>query len=104
CVFHDPAPAETSTLSLHDALPIYLFRVRGSGPTSVDRRDDRNEVRVHKARAPVSQRPQRSELVMLATHAVDRGLLPLSIEANRRSEEHTSELQSREKSRMPSSA
>src|SRR3989442_12882229 len=66
--FNDTATTEIYTLSLHDALPIYMFR------------DD------HAARA----RPQAQET--LSPTAAERHP-PIRFEA--RSEEHTSELQSR---------
>src|SRR5437868_8704078 len=67
--FHDTAPTEISTLSLHDALPIWTKR--GSA-----RREDRRPA----ARGPCELRVPRRRT--RGPHA-------------RRSEEHTSELQSR---------
>src|SRR5690606_41402549 len=73
--FNAPATTAIYTLSLHDALPIYPHRVRAG-------------------RAPVphrATRPGRRRGVEGAGHGVAPGL-PRRV----RSEEHTSELQSRE--------
>src|SRR5256885_10901642 len=68
--FNDTATTEIYTLSLHDALPIYAPR-----PAAAWRRDDR--VRPSGSRLPVRPRAPAAPLA-----------------AGRRSEEHTSELQS----------
>src|SRR5439155_20873389 len=63
--FNDTAPTEIYTLSLHDALPIYLVRLSGPG----------------RRQLPIPNRPV--------------GAAGPESQAVRRSEEHTSELQSR---------
>src|SRR5690606_41627131 len=72
--FHDPAPTHTSTLSLHDALPILQPVPDRSGP--IDSKG---------SRYPPSIAP---------TPPVPPGVECYG--ASARSEEHTSELQSRE--------
>src|SRR3712207_9048265 len=71
--FNDTATTEIYTLSLHDALPIYLHR------PARDRRR-RHDDRHHRERHHLRRRRQRQ-------HQRPRG---------QRSEEHTSELQSRQ--------
>src|SRR5438445_3709376 len=66
------ATAQIYTLSLHDALPIYFFLSNFAGPAEAD-----NAGHVQRARAHAP----------LVAAAVERGM---------RSEEHTSELQSRQ--------
>src|SRR5437773_11583175 len=69
--FNDPATTEIYTLSLHDALPIFVGKASGTWPAS------RGWHRVIVGRAPspeLRERPRRP--------------------SRRRSEEHTSELQS----------
>src|SRR5699024_12489554 len=73
--FTPTAPTEIYTLSLHDALPIYHVRHGGRGQGCGGRRNPR----------PGEDHGGR--------RAGDRGLLPADL--RRRSEEHTSELQSR---------
>src|SRR5207249_12076019 len=81
--FHDPAPTPSSTLSLHDALPICSTRpgtpARPSTPSSSSRRKD----------GPLSRRRRATNRAPRAT----RSSSPAWRRA--RSEEHTSELQSR---------
>src|SRR3712207_7600441 len=80
--FNDTATTEIYTLSLHDALPIYLVVIQPAREHPVDRRED-----VHLGRGV--------------------GVLPLHLhsgarrraageDVGHRSEEHTSELQSRQ--------
>src|SRR3712207_7050322 len=73
--FNDTATTEIYTLSLHDALPILLGWVHAAGPP--DLADD-----------PERVRPVQGPAAPMARHGVHR--------AGRRSEEHTSELQSRQ--------
>src|SRR3712207_8486078 len=81
--FNDPATTEIYTLSLHDALPICVS-ARGSGGTGEPpRRRDRQRAG---DRPPLAGLPVYSP----RTPAGRRRL------AERRSEEHTSELQSRQ--------
>src|SRR3712207_6957469 len=87
--FNDTATTEIYTLSLHDALPILLRRVPATHPRG-PRRPGGRRVDSHPARqpaAPVSDQygPGRPE--------PHRRWPPA---ARRRSEEHTSELQSRQ--------
>src|SRR3712207_7629845 len=87
--FNDTATTEIYTLSLHDALPIYgagarravRRHARGRGTPGRDARGD--------------PRPRRGlpHLARLSPARVLRGLLP---RLRPRSEEHTSELQSRQ--------
>src|SRR5206468_7711786 len=86
------APTETSTLSLHDALPIF----RGSGGAR------RESVRLRPPRRGAGRRrsvledridSERDEVV--AVHALDRLDSEGQLRTRPRSEEHTSELQSR---------
>src|SRR5207249_5092546 len=89
--FTTPRPTETHTLSLHDALPISSGEVRCSGfSASRGRRYSRTSTAVSRevvascARAKPSMRRGRPSVSP-----------PRTIHSNRRSEEHTSELQSR---------
>src|SRR5690606_40010063 len=85
CFCAAPAPTATSTLSLHDALPISRNGRLAATSSSAD----------------ASGRPSSSRAIpgawvmtlMLALSSVD---ITSAAEAPRRSEEHTSELQSRE--------
>src|SRR5438067_10739941 len=79
-ILTDPTPNEIYTLSLHDALPIWGGR---PPPTVRRRRAGRREADRHHLR-PVQE----------ARAAVGR-VGPPGREGRRRSEEHTSELQSR---------
>src|SRR5207248_9128566 len=71
--FHDPATTSTSTLSLHDALPIFVFTANAAGDAAAA---DLERVGVEVARVVDARRGE----------DVHR--------ARGRSEEHTSELQS----------
>src|SRR5690606_40783512 len=77
----------TSNLSLHDALPICLREDAG---------DQHREVVLHAAgdRAAEDEREHRGEQQRLDEHVEE--LLGLAAHLHQRSEEHTSELQSRE--------
>src|SRR5205823_6915172 len=84
----DPAPPAIYTLSLHDALPIFLVVGRRGdvGDPAVVRREGADEIQVQGdrgARQAVQQR-----------HAGERGSRYGQGARGRRSEEHTSELQS----------
>src|SRR5256886_12440524 len=74
--FNDTATTEIYTLSLHDALPIWIAPA------------------IRRAHAPVAERPRRGE----RAEAPDRFRRPARMRTeapvHRRSEEHTSELQS----------
>src|SRR3712207_7383781 len=89
--FNDTATTEIYTLSLHDALPIYLQRDPREGREEGDMHDE-----VERAR-PV---PAPHANAILATHFVlcTPGSAGTMIRAGKpwRSEEHTSELQSRQ--------
>src|SRR5438874_9194110 len=74
--FHHPAPTEISTLSLHDALPIFLGRL---------------VLRVHLERLSKGF-PRLFAQALLKVHPRE---VRVSVEIAARSEEHTSELQSR---------
>src|SRR5690606_39862390 len=85
----DAAPTHLDTLSLHDALPIYTDpEFAGQGQIIVDQQ------------LSTVLRAQRSQLAGLFPPAhADPALVPVLQEsgtAGQRSEEHTSELQSRE--------
>src|SRR5690606_40052416 len=83
-LFIDPATSAIYTLSLHDALPIFGQQVqRGGTPTSSGRGDQHQD--------PVSS--QEFGKVVPVLGGAGRHVEAL---ADRRSEEHTSELQSRE--------
>src|SRR5438876_9549523 len=70
--FNDPAPTEIYTLSLHDALPIWL------------------ECKVYMVRVSYEQKPARRSMIK----AWGAEVVPSPSEETQRSEEHTSELQS----------
>src|SRR2546430_10037448 len=83
--FNDTAPTEIYTLSLHDALPICQARQR-SPPQSIRHTDAVLRSVLDADPAPPAgsvRRPGRPTL-----------LVPPSLQSRRRSEEHTSELQS----------
>src|SRR5690606_39952328 len=86
----DPAPPETSTLSLHDALPIWRAGARPARRRLAARRADP---------LPRDPRPRRRSREGTPARP-GPGRRALSHDARRRalhrSEEHTSELQSRE--------
>src|SRR5690606_42018584 len=90
--FHVRASAEPYTLSLHDALPIYWAarRVRDqTGPRQILRRDDPTR----RERGALEDVPELAHVAwpsMGLEHRDGGGI------ERRRSEEHTSELQSRE--------
>src|SRR3712207_8316995 len=75
CFLNDTATTEIYTLSLHDALPIFRHARPRSGRSSV------------RVRRPVHRAGRAHVAPPLGAHAR---------EAGRRSEEHTSELQSRQ--------
>src|SRR5690606_42084184 len=92
-VFTSPPPTDTSTLSLHDALPILLFVV--ASLAGCDNAPDPRELGgalAYVAWAVENDDPRALYQVVdpRARHAM------ISIVNDRRSEEHTSELQSRE--------
>src|SRR3712207_8366938 len=76
--FNDTATTEIYTLSLHDALPIYILREAAGGE--------------HHAAAGADLG---YTIFSLHQSALDRTILPDQGLHRRRSEEHTSELQSR---------
>src|SRR5690606_41554237 len=86
-IFLDPAPPEISTLSLHDALPIYGCR-------------DRTQPRRRRAGAAVFARRASRYAAARSRHFPAllflAGRQPDPDRPSARSEEHTSELQSRE--------
>src|SRR5690606_39884379 len=84
-----PDPAATSALSLHDALPIW--RRRRSGRTCA-----RAQTRAQTAAERDQRHPPGGCDAGAADHLHDLGA-PADRGRPRRSEEHTSELQSREK-------
>src|SRR5687768_17801430 len=82
---NDTANTEIYTLSLHDALPIYLkgvFRGRGR----------QTHLRCLVAEVPI---PGHDLHVVLRSGAIERARVLVAARAEVRSEEHTSELQSR---------
>src|SRR3712207_7499568 len=79
--FNDTATTEIYTLSLHDALPI-LMGLGKRRPPAMKKRNDPVLIVVRHAHRNKSQ-----------GHAVDNGI---SAKGRKRSEEHTSELQSRQ--------
>src|SRR5690606_40933234 len=95
---HPPAPTLTYTLSLHDALPICprLESVGGQGlvlARNLDHhRHDRRECVALQGTAQVEHRPRFAAGVQYQTRREG----PVQQGADLRSEEHTSELQSRE--------
>src|SRR3712207_8189719 len=82
--FNDPATTEIYTLSLHDALPIFHDRVAGG---RVDEPADGEDLVVG------PDRPRRGRDDQADRHRA-RG--QRALDQRRRSEEHTSELQSRQ--------
>src|SRR5690606_40241722 len=83
------APTTIYTLSLHDALPIYR-RVR-------QRRAPPLQPRAGSGHAPRARRALRAQRRAAARrHRPDAGVVGRARQAQGRSEEHTSELQSRE--------
>src|SRR5690606_41860554 len=90
---HEPPPPHTSPLSLHDALPIWLYRPRDhQGDRGGDRlphASDRARLRATR-RHPHCGGPPPGDPVRRRRDRRARG------GGGRRSEEHTSELQSRE--------
>src|SRR5258708_18263076 len=80
--FNDTATTEIYTLSLHDALPISPIGHVAARLIDVVRVEIDSSVE-----APAGLRPPRRRLDAVAPH-------PVLLDAQRRSEEHTSELQS----------
>src|SRR5206468_10972757 len=94
------APLDIYTLSLHDALPIWLRSSRTGLAMSccrVNRRHLRlNYIRIARKGKRLEQIPQRRDRESLRLS--DRGageLAGVGVDSRHRSEEHTSELQSR---------
>src|SRR5205823_9704946 len=85
-----PPPADLSTLSLHDALPILLLQLEGSGAHALLPKIRERHVRRIDGRVARRQHEQQRRLRPL--HAEDDGVGLRRLD--RRSEEHTSELQS----------
>src|SRR2546425_12621693 len=80
--FNDTATTEIYTLSLHDALPIWI----SSGPrTATVRRESRPSTNEACIRRTTSS---------TATGRMGRSVIPTRANSGKRSEEHTSELQS----------
>src|SRR5439155_6723613 len=93
--FHPPPPPETHTLSLHDALPIF----RGASPARTQPAAPRARVISGDDPLPPSRRGSSAshghvDRALLEARAFPPEVLSRGI-APRRSEEHTSELQSR---------
>src|SRR5262249_62127507 len=93
CLSHAIAHASIYTLSLHDALPISQKQSDASARhPAVSRRNDRNRfrgpaMRVYTVRKSVGTKDSEFEIY--------KGLLEeIGVDLSRRSEEHTSELQS----------
>src|SRR3712207_9090030 len=87
--FNDTAPPEISPLSLHDALPIYLV--------AEQRHNDERPLTAAAAdllTVPAGRGPSAATRTFGATALTASGL-PIN-HADQRSEEHTSELQSRQ--------
>src|SRR3712207_8793727 len=85
--FNDTATTEIYTLSLHDALPIYTLYVGAEGPPDVTLPDLGRELRSSQSIPVTFTFGEAGEVT------VD---VPVSAEGQNRSEEHTSELQSRQ--------
>src|SRR5205823_13711001 len=85
--FTTPPPPESSTLSLHDALPIFR-------PVRAGSEADDHEPRVGIAERRHGPAPILLVLVRATLLPRDRGAMPPQPRALFRSEEHTSELQS----------
>src|SRR5690606_40116493 len=88
CVYSIPPPSDIYTLSLHDALPISNHLLLVVGTRRASETSSRTRTNLWRRRAAPSQVRYQAALhpVSLSTRAASR----------RRSEEHTSELQSRE--------
>src|SRR5690606_39701178 len=85
CPFNAPAPTATYPLSLHDALPIFRgHRARAGHLPGIPRRAIVLGDEAHRVEQRQHEHRPQPHLQRLAQHAVAR------------SEEHTSELQSRE--------
>src|SRR3712207_8462944 len=82
--FNDTAPTEIYTLSLHDALPIYSCRSRGAPGAG------------RPVSAPAGSRPCTRSRGGAARAGRPRACAAARRRGRRRSEEHTSELQSRQ--------
>src|SRR5207253_6669512 len=89
--YHPPAPPDTTTLSLHDALPLCVQLV--NGPAARHTRGVHDDVETAMGRDDVAHRGRHCLLVAHVDPHVDRGIGVSHVEP--RSEEHTSELQSR---------
>src|SRR5262245_63460684 len=90
-MFNDPSTTELYTLSLHDALPIWLHRAgppSGAARILAVRRSDRG-ARLRRRRGRVRGMDRQG-----AASLVRRGFRRRGRERDDRSEEHTSELQS----------
>src|SRR5690606_40307116 len=90
-----PAPTATSTLSLHDALPIFVRRRQAREAVPQPAKAGRRGTRVLQ-RPQTRLRPRESERTPPALPSTGSNLSPPATPAVR-SEKHTSELQSREK-------
>src|SRR5206468_12145020 len=95
-------PSNTYTLSLHDALPIYLLLEWASEAAADTDTADGRPATMPFAHARMSRMlcgdPQitsQDETLRLSQAVMDQQLKMLSEAINQRSEEHTSELQSR---------
>src|SRR5690606_41632428 len=93
--YHSPPPSDTYTLSLHDALPISAAHGEEHGQRE-DHRHGPPEVGIDAGQEIDRLLPQRAQEVVAygGAEGQDAGT---EVEPQRRSEEHTSELQSREK-------
>src|SRR5205807_10063574 len=92
-----PPPTTTSTLSLHDALPIYQALKREKSAVADERRRDedvRDGARSRKPRRPPRQAAQACDEHRIRPHADGRWYTREGQQPEGRSEEHTSELQS----------
>src|SRR3712207_8612664 len=83
--FNDTATTEIYTLSLHDALPIFVLRVKEHEPSRPKTSDE--------ARTEITAILKREKAAAAVEEAAEKIMAELS---NGRSEEHTSELQSRQ--------
>src|SRR5690606_40138392 len=94
--FNDIATTDTYTLSLHDALPIYSKIDRTT--TGKGKVEDLTlaEIRKYHLKAPYGRISEETVPTFEEFLKVTKGKIMVDVDMKTRSEEHTSELQSRE--------